>query len=880
MNNIFISSKHLLTQLLILFVFAGIVNAQQSGGKSRSLTPEEKASYEKQATQLIGFMEYAFNTLGNSKSDYRDKDIIINQSYLKFFKNAEVQIEDDLLEKRDVVTNKNVQAYLKDIDFFYKEVTFKYIIEEITSEVNEMGEIYFQVKASRNLKGKNIEDKEVNNNQVRYIELNLDDATRDLKIVSIYTAKSSEEQELMAWWNALNSNWRNFFAKETEAAPDLKLKDILKIGKDYVLVNRAEDSDSIAHDSIAINASRILGDVRKIWRTESISLAENPHIATLDPLAALTALKYLDISGTSVTVLQPIRNLTRLEHLDISKTRINSIEPLQYCISIQNLNLSNTPVSSLNTLENFIKLAYLDISSVYLYDISSLSKLTSLKELRAVNVPMNNFEPLSGLTSLELLDLSGSGIMDIEAFRTMTALKRISLERTSLTNIDAMSSMKALQFVYLDSTGVADLGPLNGMPELRTVYCDHTQVGGAEAQEFMQANPTVKVIYESVELEEWWKSLSPEWKAVFNKEVTISNPPEREQLHEITYLKKLNVSNKRSLRSVEPLRKLVTLEQLDASGTGITDVSALADLINLRQLDLGSTIIANISPIVTLTGLTELDISFTGVADLEPLTALQNLRLLIMDSIPATNPEVLAANQRLQKIYADGVRKMPESVEVLWDKIPEALIIYRTPELQTWWQQLNDTWKDVFGKLEPGTGAPDRERLHRIASIRSLDLSQNREITGLYPLRIMQQLEVLNISGLPVDDISPLMAIHRLVEFNCSNTPVTDLNGITGQQRLKIINCSNTPLNKIDPLGLLPVVEDVNISGTDVNKLNALGNSYSLVSLSCFNTRVSNLKPLEDLDNLKVLKIYNTKVSSRRVDKFKEIRPNVEVIYY
>lgn len=880
MNKIFSSRKLMLFSLLIVLFVSFDATAQKKESTTRTLTAEEKANYEKQVRQIIGFMEYAFNTLGDPKSDYRDKDIIINQSYLKFFKNAEVQIEDDLLEVRDVVTNKNIQAYLKDIDFFFKDVTFKYNIEEITSEINEMGETYFQVRASRNLKGKTIENKDINNNKVRYIELNLDDASRDLKIVSIYTTKSSEEQELIAWWNALNDNWRKFFAKETEATADLKLKDIVKIGKDFVIVKPTGNNDSTASDSIPLKTSRILGDVRKIWRTESISLADNPQISTLDPLAALTALRYLDISGTSVTDLQPIRNLTRLEHLDISNTSVNSLEPLQYCISIVNLNISNTPVTSLSTLANFIKLAYLDISYVYLYEITPLSGLTSLKEFRAVDVPVSNFDILGELTSLELLDISGSGITNIEAFRTLNLLKRISLERTALSNIDAMSDMKALQLVYLDSTNVAVLDPLSGLPDLRTIYCDHTLVDGAEAQEFMKTNPNVKVIYESVELVEWWKSLSPEWKAVFNKEVQISKPPAKEQLHEITYLKKLNIANHRSLRSVEPLRKLVVLEQLDASETGITDVSALADLINLKQLNLNSTIIGSIAPLVSLTGLTELDISYTGVADLQPLTAMQNLRILKMDSIPAVNPEVLVVNQRLQKVFADGVKKMPESVEVLWDKIPEALIVYRTPELQTWWGQLNDTWKDVFNKLEPGTGIPDRERLHRMASIRSLDLSQNREITGLYPLRILQRLEVLNISGLQVNDISPLMAIRRLVEFNCANTPVTDLKGISGQQHLKIINCSNTPLSDIDPLSLLPVLEDVNISGTDVNKLNALGKTYSLVSLSCFNTRISNLKPLEDLDHLKVLKIYNTRVSSRRVEKFKELRPNVEIIYY
>lgn len=880
MNNIFSIGRKLFAQLLILVVFNGFAVAQSTSGNTRVLTPEEKATYEKQATQIVGFMEFAFNTLGNSKTDYRDKDIIINQSYLKFFKNAEVQVEDDLVEKRDVVTNKNVQAYLKDIDFFFKEVTFKYNIEDITSEVNEKGEIYFKVNTSRNMKGKTLEGKDVNNNQLRYIELNLDDATRDLKIVSIYTTKSSEEQELIAWWNNMDRDWRLFFAKEVEAAEGVKLKDIKKIGKDYIILDHSFSGDSISKDSIPISASRILGDVRKVWRTESISLAENSQISNLSPLSALTSLKYLDISGSAVTDLRPIRNLTRLEHLDISNTAINSIEALQYCVSIENLNLSRTRISSLGTLENFAKLAYLDISSLYINNLAELSKLTSLKELRVVDVPVAALEPLAALTSLELLDLSGSEVMVLEPLASLIALKRINLERTPVVNLDAMSSMKALQFVYLDSTNVADLDPLNGLPELRSVYCDHTQVGSAEAQEFMQTNPDVKVIYESVELVEWWSALSPEWKSTFSALVTISDPPEREQLHEITYLKKLTISGKRSLRTIEPLRKLITLEQLDASGTGITDVDVLGDLINLRILNLSSTLIADISSLSTLTALTELNISSTGVADLTPVTALQNLRLFKMDSIPATNPEVLAANVRLQKIYADGVPAMNGVVEQLWDKIPEALIIYRTAELLTWWNQLNDTWKDLINKLEPGSGTPDRERLQRIASTKRLDLSQNRDITGLYPLRIMQQLEVLNISGLSLNDISPLMAIHRLVEFDCSNTPVSDLNGISGQQRLKVLNCSNSPLNNIDPLGLLPVIEDVNISGTEVNRLNALGKTYTLISLSCFNTRVSNLKPLEDLDRLKVLKIYNTKVSTRKVDKFKEMRPGVEVIYY
>ena len=68
----------------------------------------------------VRFLEFLLNTLGDAQSSARDKDVIIRESYLKIFRDGKVQIEDDLLADRKVVTNKDVQAYLKDIEFFIK----------------------------------------------------------------------------------------------------------------------------------------------------------------------------------------------------------------------------------------------------------------------------------------------------------------------------------------------------------------------------------------------------------------------------------------------------------------------------------------------------------------------------------------------------------------------------------------------------------------------------------------------------------------------------------------------------------------------------------------------------------------------------------------
>ena len=132
------------------------------------------------------FLEFLLNTLGDAQSSARDKDVIIRESYLKIFRDGKVQIEDDLLADRKVVTNKDVQAYLKDIEFFYKSVAFKFKIREIKPTQKENGEIFFLVSLDRSLTAIGITGEKVTTTQLRFIEVNVDEKSQDLKIASIY----------------------------------------------------------------------------------------------------------------------------------------------------------------------------------------------------------------------------------------------------------------------------------------------------------------------------------------------------------------------------------------------------------------------------------------------------------------------------------------------------------------------------------------------------------------------------------------------------------------------------------------------------------------------------------------------------------------------
>jgi len=115
---------------ILLFLFQRLlVNAQQD------LPVEELEEYKAQTVDLVAYLQFTLNTLGEPSTTANEKDIIINQSYIKLFRDDKVQIEDDLDENRDVVANKDVQAYLKDIDFFFKQVLFEINVEEVSHEL-------------------------------------------------------------------------------------------------------------------------------------------------------------------------------------------------------------------------------------------------------------------------------------------------------------------------------------------------------------------------------------------------------------------------------------------------------------------------------------------------------------------------------------------------------------------------------------------------------------------------------------------------------------------------------------------------------------------------------------------------------------------------
>ena len=113
--------------------------------ENTELSNADIENYKKQVTHLVKYLEETMNFLGDPANVAKEKEIIVNQSFLKIFKDDEVQIEDDLDPDREVPLRKDVQAYLKDIEFFFKGVKFEFLIADISHFVNEENKHFFKV---------------------------------------------------------------------------------------------------------------------------------------------------------------------------------------------------------------------------------------------------------------------------------------------------------------------------------------------------------------------------------------------------------------------------------------------------------------------------------------------------------------------------------------------------------------------------------------------------------------------------------------------------------------------------------------------------------------------------------------------------------------
>ena len=642
------------------------------------LTKEEIAAYMLQAKELILFYEGTLNFLAGEEGVTKEKEIIINESFDKIFANDKVQIEDDLDENRKTFINKDVQAYLKDVDFFLNNAQFLFTVEEITLNQNEKNEPYFKVTTTCRLKGVTIAKDTVNVVKKRYFEININDANQDLKIASIYTTKLNEDEDLQNWWKSLSEDWKKLLSAVIPVADPPTYEQLKKI----------------------VSLDRIDFPGRKI--------------TNIDPLDRLTQLKKIDLGQNMITTLYPLRNLAKLEQLDCAENQITSLEPLKYSTKLVNLDCSSNKISSIGEIINFEKLEVLNFSGNAVSDIKPLSETSKLKDLRLLNTLATDISSIKDLKFLSTLIISGSKISDLNSLVGLSEITRLELDNTQVANISVLKSFTKLTEVSLNSTQVSSLDDLGNLGNLKKIYCDNTLISKDKANLYMQLHPSTLVIYASETLAIWWRNLPQPWKNVFASKVKILDlaAPTKEELHQIANISKIDVSGNKSIKSIGPLKLLRNLQEISISNTEISTIDSLSELTELKTLNISYSKVNSLDPLKKVMTLEILNCQNTSVASLDPLLELKNMKTLFADS-------TLIPKQNTQNFI---------------DKYPSCLVIYQTKELTDWWSNLPDGWKKVFGMYVKTNGNLSKEQLQNVADLESITIGEGTKIKNLEPV--------------------------------------------------------------------------------------------------------------------------------------------------
>lgn len=822
--------------------------------KSQDSLSVVEDQYKDDLKFMVNSFQTILNLLGDEDISRQDKDEIISTSYLKYFENDKVQIEDDLDPNRQLPINKNVQSYLQDVVFFYKSIEFKFEISEVSKGLNDKDQVYYKVSLEERLEGENLYGEPLKEVNQRYIELNLNEQAQEFKIVSVYTTKLSEKEDMATWWNEMDLPWRNYFA------PSLFINDSTSI--DSILFSYAEIAidDTVyttAGDTVYFNSEALYSSIKNTLHSTSIHIVAKDSIRDLKPLNKFTNLESIRFNDCQIDDVSPLRSILSLKHFEANNTLLNNLNDLQFLSALESISIDNVAIYDLSVSNSWTSLEDLSMASSPIIDLSFLADIPSLKELNLSSNKTEDFSVLDSLENLISLNLSSTYFEDITDINKLVKLHSIYLDETPLTILNGINDSLKIEILSVENTKVADLMPLKDLTSIKMIYCDNSLVELENVKQFIAVNPGVLVIYETISLQNWWMTLNDNLKTFIRSRFdTISEPPHTETLHQIIFTETANLAGQNTINSIEGFQQLINLKSLDISETLVTDLKPVSGISQLSEVNVSSTPIEDVSPLAGNTELKILDIQKTSVKDLSSLIELKNIELIKADDSGVNQEEALRFTSQ-----------------------NNALLLYQSSHLIQWWETLEEDWVHFFSKKMGFNKNPSAKELQALVNTDSLDIASLSGV-ALQPLEEFKLLAYLKLDHMDTKDLSSLLVLSNLKSLSINNGLVEDVLSIGKMTQLVSLDFSTTSLSDLTFISGLGGITSLNLSGTGVVNIKAVVALTKLEYLDLSNTRIKKISFLNNLSTLKELKLTNTALTPRKIDTFKRQRPDVKVIIY
>ena len=144
-----------------------------------------------------------------------------------------------------------------------------------------------------------------------------------------------------------------------------------------------------------------------------------------------------------------------------------------------------------------------------------------------------------------------------------------------------------------------------------------------------------------------------------------------------------------------------------------------------------------------------------------------------------------------------------------------------------------------------------------------LDLS-NKNLTNadIAPLRLMKNLEVLNLGGNQVSDLSPISGLTNLKKLSLyDNNRISDLTPLKNLTNLTMLSLYFNPIGDISVLSNMTKLEELYLSDNKIKDITPISSLTTLAVLSLNGNQIKDLKPLSGLVNLRNLSLKDNQIN-------------------
>ena len=442
-----------------------------------------------------------------------------------------------------------------------------------------------------------------------------------------------------------------------------------------------------------------------------------------------------------------------------------------------------------------------------------------------------------------VIKLDGKGLSeeDLVTLGKFSCLERLSLENNKIQKLNVFSDLKTLVSLNLSDNNISDIEPLKEIKGLRVLNLDNNPIKSLKPLLELENLGLLSIRGVNIQPQQLEKlSLNLPQCYIY------SDSGENEEGFTISI-------GGKSFSS--------TVEELDLSGMGLTNIKAVAQCKNLKRLNLSNNKISDLYSVMNLPQLQELNVSNNVIGDMRPLMGLNNLSI------------VLASGNRVGATAAFGAMKNVKVLDLSNNPIGDFSGLEKMDNIQ----RLNIA----------NTGLDDKglESLSELYTLQKLDIQDNPKLSGeaVDALKVkIGTCTVLHSELYYLASFDEIKIKSDVSTLDLSTRGISDISSITKMPNLQSVNLSANNIENIYMMQFCPSklnIKKLDLSGNKIIDISPLGALSNLEELNLARNNISNPAKLINLKNLKTLDLSGNPIDESAMEIIKKELSGCKIIF-